>query len=458
MRHRYSLFTTLGFAAFATVFTSIGRAQAPLSPPSIRIIQISNAADGTSQAVVLPTDGEAKALRGLVAANFQVTVNGREVKPLSVAPAEIGQPPLSVVLAIDVSGSMQGAGIQGAIKGASAFVDHLAKRDFCALEVFGTGVRQIADFTDDHDLIKKALAKLSATDRRTYLREAIFESLDRADKAPTSRSAVVLLTDGKDEGSPLGTQEVFAKITSHEVPIYALAYGMQADTETLKRFAAASHGQFYLAPGGSDISGAYQTIAEDLQNDYQLTWKMLGGSTPSAQVTVSLQYQGMVVSTSQTIFTEVANPVKGSSLPSTRPRWWMWLVGLGLATLVGGLLTYRKYLRRSSPELALTMVPPRVWLEVIKGADMGQKLIVFDKEAIIGRDSRTAQIVLKNDPLIGRRHARLRQNEQGQYVIDDLESQNGVSINGVKISEPVTLQSDDRIVMGLTELVYTDKR
>jgi len=108
--------------------------------------------------------------------------------------------------------------------------------------------------------------------------------------------------------------------------------------------------------------------------------------------------------------------------------------------------------------MASTMVLPSVWLEVVKGADLGQKSIVFGKEAIIGRDPRVAQIVIKHDQMAGREHARLRQNAQGLFVIEDLKSQNGVSVNGIRISEPVILQSDDRIGIGLTELVFIDKR
>ena len=129
-----------------------------------------------------------------------------------------------------------------------------------------------------------------------------------------------------------------------------------------------------------------------------------------------------------------------------------------LFALISAYVARWRYLRRISPELAQTMVPPRVWLEVVKGADTGQKSIVFGNEAIIGRDPQMAQIVLKNDPMTGRRHARLRQSDQGHFVIEDLKSQNGVSVNGIKISEPVTLQRDDHIVIGLTELVFIDQR
>jgi pSer/pThr/pTyr-binding forkhead associated (FHA) protein len=98
-----------------------------------------------------------------------------------------------------------------------------------------------------------------------------------------------------------------------------------------------------------------------------------------------------------------------------------------------------------------------VWLEVVKGPDQGQKLIVFEKDCVIGRDPKFAQILIKNDPMVGRRHARLFEDDQGHYVLEDLKSQNGLMVNGVRISEPVTLQSEDKIIVGLTELLFVDQ-
>ena len=460
MRHLSFIFKSMVILTVAIALTFICEAQTATQPPSLRVLKVTIAPDGASQAVVSPADGDGKAIRGLAAANFQVTEDGLEAAPLSLAPAQSGEVPISVVLAMDISGSMRGAKREAAVKGASAFVDQLGKSDLCALVTFGTGVREIVDFTSVHELVKRELAGLRASDRETYLYQGIFDSLDRAGKAPTNRSAVVLLTDGQDEGSSLGTQEVLAKIAAREVPIYALGYGKDTDTKTLKRFAAASHGQFYLATEGADISGAFTDVAKELQNDYLLTWTTSGRPIHAALVTIKMQYLGQTVSSSLTSNVAANESLMPPEQPKPRVRWWLWTAGLGVIVVlvVMGLLAIHKNSRQVPPELAQTMVPPRVWLEVIKGADMGQKSVLFGKDAIIGRDPRAAQIVLKSDPMAGRKHARLYENAQGLFVIEDLNSQNGVSVNGIKISEPVTLQSDDHIVVGLTELVFIDQR
>jgi uncharacterized protein YegL len=395
-----------------------------------------------------------------VAANFQVAVNGKRVGPVAVAPAQAGQVPLSVVLGIDISGSMRGAKIEGAIRGASTFVDHLGRKDMIALITFGTDVRVLSDFTEDHARIKQLLAGLTAPDKETHLYQAVFESLDRVSKAPTSRGAVVLLTDGKDEGSFIGPEEVLAKITASDVPVYMLGYGKDADVKTLKRFSVASHGEFYLTPAATDLSGAYRDIADQLQNDYELDWTTREPSD-ATQATVTLQYRGQNVSVTQPAILTGAAASGGSVRPKFRMRWWLWVAGIVVVVLLaaGAFLMRRGRFPGVAPSGSeKTMVLPSAWVEVVKGADMGTKSIVFGKEAIIGRDPKVAQIVIKHDPMTSRQHARLRLNPSGLWVIEDMKSQSGTTVNGITISEPVTIQSDDRIGIGMTELVFIEKR
>jgi hypothetical protein len=56
------------------------------------------------------------------------------------------------------------------------------------------------------------------------------------------------------------------------------------------------------------------------------------------------------------------------------------------------------------------------------------------------------------DPLVSRHHAEIVVSELGVRLID-LDSRNGVRVNGVRITEPTTLQANDRIRLGRDELV-----
>jgi len=73
----------------------------------------------------------------------------------------------------------------------------------------------------------------------------------------------------------------------------------------------------------------------------------------------------------------------------------------------------------------------------------------------VGRNA-TCQLSL-DDPLVSRRHALLTVSEEG-VVIEDLQSRNGVLVNGRRIQGRVELQVGDRILIGAQELTLLPGR
>jgi pSer/pThr/pTyr-binding forkhead associated (FHA) protein len=73
----------------------------------------------------------------------------------------------------------------------------------------------------------------------------------------------------------------------------------------------------------------------------------------------------------------------------------------------------------------------------------------------VGRNA-TCQLSL-DDPLVSRRHALLTVGEDG-VLIEDLQSRNGVLVNGRRIQGRVSLQVGDRILIGAQELTLLQGR
>jgi pSer/pThr/pTyr-binding forkhead associated (FHA) protein len=57
-----------------------------------------------------------------------------------------------------------------------------------------------------------------------------------------------------------------------------------------------------------------------------------------------------------------------------------------------------------------------------------------------------------DDPNVSRRHAEIR-HEEGGYWIVDLGSTNGVTVNGERV-ERARLQPDDEILLGTTQVRF----
>jgi hypothetical protein len=85
-------------------------------------------------------------------------------------------------------------------------------------------------------------------------------------------------------------------------------------------------------------------------------------------------------------------------------------------------------------------------------------LLIDDKRMVIGSGgvtlgrSRQADVVL-NDPNVSREHAEIRPRG-GSWVVADLGSTNGVSVNGRKITGPEVLAPGDEIELGTSVAVF----
>lgn len=84
-------------------------------------------------------------------------------------------------------------------------------------------------------------------------------------------------------------------------------------------------------------------------------------------------------------------------------------------------------------------------LIMTEGPQEGKAFALRDPPLILGRDPRNALVM--DHPEVSRRHARLTRRA-GQWVIEDLESTNGTSVNGTPLDGARRLCEDDTIALG----------
>ena len=79
------------------------------------------------------------------------------------------------------------------------------------------------------------------------------------------------------------------------------------------------------------------------------------------------------------------------------------------------------------------------------------RIEIKEYPCLIGRDSSTVQIAL-TDPKVSRTHAQFLK-DGNRVLIEDLNSFNGTTVNGAKITEPTEVLPGDEIIAGTTRLV-----
>lgn len=95
--------------------------------------------------------------------------------------------------------------------------------------------------------------------------------------------------------------------------------------------------------------------------------------------------------------------------------------------------------------------PAKAWLVVHGGPEDGRFFALRQDTITVGKDATLSDFVLR-DPSVSREHARL-QRQGDQFVLTDLASSNGTSINKQAVNQAM-LRDGDVIYIGSTVLVF----
>jgi hypothetical protein len=118
----------------------------------------------------------------------------------------------------------------------------------------------------------------------------------------------------------------------------------------------------------------------------------------------------------------------------------------------GATMIYKP--KAGAPPVADDAPPPEIEREAAVLNWDGQTMRVDKRRVLLGR-SRECDIQVE-DPNVSRRHAELRQ-EGSTYWIVDLDSTNGIEVNGKRVKR-AKLESGDTFTVGSTEISFTTER
>ncbi|WP_179380394.1 vWA domain-containing protein [Jannaschia marina] len=253
---------------------------------------------------------------GLGPDDFRVSEDEVEQEPLTV---EAQLPPLSVVVTVDVSGSMSKR-MEATRAAAASFVTELAPEDAVQVVSFQREISTLTPMATTKDAAIGAIEGLVARGD-TALYDGLLTSVDLvADRA--GRKAIVLLSDGVDDdgtGQPLSTATVgqaLARASEVNVPVFVIGLGTEMDEATLRSIADATGGQYLPAPDPAQLSAVYDSIGDQLSGQYAIryTSSLLADGTARR---VDLETLGLRASKSYTAPGEAPTPAAPVSNAST---------------------------------------------------------------------------------------------------------------------------------------------
>jgi VWFA-related protein len=246
---------------------------------AVDITSLDASKPGDVVAVVSVADASGRPVVGLTEDNFVARIGGLPTGEAG-SPASISQVTaavnsdigVAVVLAVDVSGSMEGDPLVQARGAARTFVQGLAPIDSVALVTFSDSVTPVLNFTTDRGAVFAGLDSLQAVGN-TALYQATSVSAFVAASAQTQRKAVILLSDGVDFGnrSDVSREASLAQAAAIGAPFFAIGLGSDIDRAYLEALAEGTGGRFLETPTAQGLSDLYRAIGDFLRSQYVVT-------------------------------------------------------------------------------------------------------------------------------------------------------------------------------------------
>jgi VWFA-related protein len=220
------------------------------------------------QVTVTVGDGRGKFVRGIPQTAFHVSEDGRPQKITHFASEDV---PLELIAAIDISGSMTPAmaKLKIAVK---EFLSSVPPQDQVTLIGFNDNIMTLTRKTTDPAERVKAVDRLAPWGS-TALYDTILRSVDMLGRQ-TGRKALVVFTDGEDQGSHARLQDVERRLQSSDVTLYMIGQGRGVTLDSLKklmeRLATPTGGRALFTDSIDELHDAFGDLLDELGNQYLL--------------------------------------------------------------------------------------------------------------------------------------------------------------------------------------------
>jgi Ca-activated chloride channel family protein len=261
------------------VFTlALNGSAEPVATLTVRINQLETSCPSDAvNAYVSVTDQGGYPFTGLVGANFTVIEGVANLGiPNPTTYVDVAYEPISITAVMDYSGTItdQPQAVADMESGFINLFNNLRATDFGEIIKFDTQFEVVQGFTSDKAALAAAVSAPFDKGRNTVLYDAIFKAVDDTGLRTANRRAVVVTTDGVDEGSIAhNLTDVINNAIAKGVPIFTIGIGSGVNPAILEQMAADTGGQFFSAQTSQNLATIYQQLTSVLyEKQYILTF------------------------------------------------------------------------------------------------------------------------------------------------------------------------------------------
>jgi tight adherence protein B len=250
---------------------------------------------------------------------FTATINGKPVEVTGARPLQEQQGSLgkvAVMLAVDTSGSMRvNQNILRAQAAADAFAQKLKQGTRLGLLAFSTRPQVVQNLTTDRELVRTAISSLTATGD-TALYDAVVLASGLLGREQGQHN-LVLLSDGRDEGSRATREGAIAAARKAGVTVYTVGLnvpGRAQDQEALKRLAERTGGAAVEVNDADELVNQFSIIAQSLASQYVVDLRLPSGLGNEVSFRLQVTANGEVG-----VYEKADFALAGQASPTTLP-------------------------------------------------------------------------------------------------------------------------------------------
>ena len=328
---RFLTLTLLGLILISTTITAGAQ-----SGQQVRITQVDNSRFPNVTVYVSVSDSAGNPV-GVDPATIQISENGQLMQPTDVRGggdvAGGEATPVTTVLVIDISGSMEkGNKISAAKEAAKAYVNGMQGGDQVGIVAFDSNVYEVQPITSDKSALTSAIDGLR-TGSDTAMYNAILKAAVSLENVQ-GRKTVLILSDGMDNQSSSTEDNIVDSVGPSGLTVSAIGFGDPSlggqggiDEAGLKSLTGRTGGQYAYVTDAATLTNLYQQYGQSYQSEYAITYV-----TPST--TRDGVNRGLTVSLSTVGVSAEGKYNPGGVLPEVTGQSWSLFAAIAIGLLV----------------------------------------------------------------------------------------------------------------------------
>ncbi len=222
---------------------------------------------------VVVTDRKGRFVKGLKQEDFVVLEEGVE-QPLVFFTSETT--PVTVLVLLDSSASVR-SNQKMIQKSANRFLKGLKRGDLARVGLFHNQVIFGPRFTDNMDE-HIAVIRNMRPQRSTHLYDAIVAGLEKLSEV-SERKALLIFTDGDDEGSKAKMEDALESARRSEASIYTVGLmgwswsdGMDINQDLLAQLSRDTGGRSFYPKNEKEMTKSFDRVRDELHRQYRMAY------------------------------------------------------------------------------------------------------------------------------------------------------------------------------------------